>query len=392
MRSSRAVLIGVMTMLVVTACEIEKVGIPQPERRVALHGVLSASAFSQVVLLERTRNGSISVRGPSFELEDPLGSDSGIAENDAIVTLTTPSGATLVAREDNTVLFSTGGGVYRFSLPGSALERNGTYRLSVLTRSGERLGAETVVPSGAVAVVAESRTFDRSGDPLVVEWPPTPGARSYLVRVETPYGPRSFFTADTRVRLSGDLRNADLDALPHVFIPGFPQTVTVSAVDSNYYDWFRTHNDALSGTGVINRVSGGLGVFGSLVRLRLLDLTVVAPQQEPIAGRFRFVGTEAEATSTRYLSLELYVEATAARSDQSDALSGRAIKRLSLGETGCRECGVLGSAKGGQVELQFLRAWSGRDTAETFAGELRGDTLVGTYRFAGGIARFVREP
>ena len=379
-------------MLVVTACEIEKVGIPQPERRVALHGVLSASAFSQVVLLERTRNGSISVRGPSFELEDPLGSDSGIAENDAIVTLTTPSGATLVAREDNTVLFSTGGGVYRFSLPGSALERNGTYRLSVLTRSGERLGAETVVPSGAVAVVAESRTFDRSGDPLVVEWPPTPGARSYLVRVETPYGPRSFFTADTRVRLSGALRNADLDALPHVFIPGFPQTVTVSAVDSNYYDWFRTHNDALSGTGVINRVSGGLGVFGSLVRLRLLDLTVVAPQQEPIAGRFRFVGTEAEATSTRYLSLELYVEATAARSDQSDALSGRAIKRLSLGETGCRECGVLGSAKGGQVELQFLRAWSGRDTAETFVGELRGDTLVGTYRFAGGTARFVREP
>jgi hypothetical protein len=387
------VLIGVLAVLVaVTACEIEKVGIPHPERTVALHGVLSASAFSQVVLLERTRNGSVSVLGPSFELEDPLGSDSGIAENDAIVTLTTPSGATLVAREDNTVLFGTGGGVYRFALPGSALERNGTYRLSVLTRSGERLGAETIVPSGAAAVVAESRTFDRSSDPLVVEWPETPGARSYLVRVETPYGPRSFFTADTRVRLSGDLRNADLDALPHVFIPGFPQTVTVSAVDSNYYDWFRTHNDALSGTGVINRVRGGLGVFGSLVRIRLLDLNVVAPQREPIAGRFSFVGTAAEASSTPYLALELYVESVAARSDQSDALSGRARKRKSLGETGCDFCGVLGSVKDGQIELRILRGWSGRDTAETFVGELRGDTIVGTYRGAGGIAHFLRQP
>ena len=79
------------------------------------------------------------------------------------------------------------------------------------------------------------------------------GARSYFVRVETPYGPRAFFTDDTRVRLSGDLRNADADGLPRVFIPGFPQAVTVSAVDSNYYDWFRTHNDVLSGTGLLNQ-------------------------------------------------------------------------------------------------------------------------------------------
>ena len=78
----------------------------------------------------------------------------------------------------------------------------------------------------------------------ICEWTATPGARSYFVRVETPYGPRTFFTESTRVRLPAMLRNADVDALPHVFIPGFPQAVTVSAVDSNYYDWYRTHNDA----------------------------------------------------------------------------------------------------------------------------------------------------
>jgi len=380
-----------MAMLAVTACEIEKVDIARPERVVALHGVLSATASTQVVLLERTRNGSVSVRGPSFELEDPLGSDSGIAENDAIVTLKTPSGATLVAQEDNTQLFSTGGGVYRFALPGSALVRNATYRLSVLTRSGEQLGAETVVPGGVPPELGDVRTFDRSSDVLVVEWPETPGARAYYVRIETPFGPRAFFTDGTRVRLSGDLRNSDLDALPRVFIPGYGQVVTVSAVDSNYYDWFRTHNDALSGRGTINRVSGGLGVFGSIVRLRVFDLNVVVPQTEPIAGRFRFVGSEAEMSAALFPSLELYLESTAARSDQADALSGRYVRKRGLGETGCTVCGLLGSAQGGQIELQMLTAWSARDTADTFVGELRGDTLVGKFRFAGGIAHYVKE-
>ena len=382
--------LGMTAFLVVMACEIEKVDIPRPAQLVALHGVLSASAFSQVVLLERTRNGSVSVVAPSFELEDPLGSDSGIAETGAIVTLTTPSGATLTATEDNTQLFGTGGGVYRFSLPGSALERNGVYRLSVLTRAGEQLGAETVVPGGQAALTAESRSFDRATDVLDLEWPASPGARSYVVRVETPFGPRAFFTDSTRVRLSGDLRNIDADGLPRVFIPGFPQAVTVSAVDSNYYDWFRSHNDELSGTGVLNRVTGGLGVFGSLVRLRLLDLDVVAPQPEPTAGTFRLISSAIE-SSQRYQSVTLYLESVAARSDQPDALSGRYVRRLALGEAGCSLCGLLGSASKGHVELQFLQVWSARDTAETFIGELRGDTLVGTYRRMGGAVKFLRE-
>ena len=374
-----------------SACEIEKVEIPRPDRRVAVHGVLSASAFNQVVLVERTRNGSVAPYGPSFELESPLGSDSGIAETGAIVSLVTPSGATLFAREDNTIFIGTGDGVYRFDLSGSALERGKTYRLQVITRSGEKLTAETVVPSGVAAVVPETRTFDRSGDALVVEWPATPGARAYLVRVESPFGPRAFFTADTRVRLTGDLRNPELDALPRVFIPGFPQAVTVSAVDSNFYDWYRTSNDVLSGTGIVNRVTGGLGVFGSLVRLRMLDLNVVAPQREPIAGSYSFIGTDAERTSTPYLSVDLYVESPAARSDQADALSGRSFRRRSLGEPGCVSCGVLGTMQDGQVELNFLRGFTPRDTEETFVGQLRGDTLVGTYRGAGGIGRFLKE-
>jgi hypothetical protein len=174
------------------------------------------------------------------------------------------------------------------------------------------------------------RAFDRARDTVTLEWPASAGARSYLVRIETPYGPRTFFTADTRVRLTGDLRNADVDELPRVFIPGFPQVVTVSAVDSNFYDWYRTHNDALSGTGLVSRVRGGIGVFGSLVRLRDQEMRVTAPQTEPFAGTFRYVGPPSEALGTPYLTLELYLESRAARTDQPDAISGRFEKRPSF--------------------------------------------------------------
>ena len=125
------------------------------------------------------------------------------------------------------------------------------------------------------------------------------------------------------MRLPGTLRNADVLSLPHVFIPGFPQTVTVSAVDSNYYDWYRTRNDAISGEGLVNRVKGGIGVFGSLVRLQMQQVHVVSPQKESIAGYYVVGGTDDLASVAPYSSLTLYLESPAARSDQPDLLSGR---------------------------------------------------------------------
>ena len=98
-------------MLLLAGCEIEEIAIPRTEARVALHGVLSASASTQVILLERTRNGSVTPVAPSFDLGDPIGSDAGIAEAGATVSLTTPGGETLVAHGDRP-------GVYRFAPPG----------------------------------------------------------------------------------------------------------------------------------------------------------------------------------------------------------------------------------------------------------------------------------
>jgi hypothetical protein len=390
-------------LLLGAACEIEKVAIDRPASTLALHGVLSATAPSQAVLLEHTRNGSVRLTAPPFDLADPIGSDEGIAESGALMTLQSPSGELYVAKEDNTTrIDGKGKGIYRFDLTGASLQRNASYRLTVRTAAGDLLTAETSVPDGTAVVddpspFAPDVLFDRSRDTIDLRWPTAPGTRSYLVRIETPLGPRSFFTESTHVRLPGDLRNTDVTSLPHVFIPGFPQTVTVSAVDSNYYDWFRTRSDAISGEGLVNRVRGGLGVFGSLVRIRLETVHVVASQTHPIAGFYLADGTAFQRSFAPFSDLTLYLESPAARADQPDLLSGRYTRGVGFNFNGCQVCGLFGTLHDGTIRLALLqvgvdrKGWSGRDTAEVFTGLVHGDTLIGSYRGLGGPVRFVKQ-
>ena len=385
--------VSVITGLLATGCEFDRVGIPRTEAFVAMHAVLSPSAATQAVLLERTRNGSVFIIAPPFDLADPVVSDEGIAETGALVRLITPAGDTLVAREDNLVRGDNKGrGIYRVALHGRELQRGAAYRLVVQTTRGETLTAETAVPGGDADTLRDGARFDRSRDTIALSWSSADGARAYFVRIETPFGPRSFFTNGTSLRLTGDLRNTDVDELPRVFFPGVPQAVTVSAVDSNYYDWYRSSNNTLTGAGLIDRVEGGLGVFGSLVRLHLQELLVVTPQVEPVAGTFHVLGTPLEVSTTPYLRFELYVESRAARSGQSDALSGSYDVRPRFGYAGCLACGLLGTVRANRLVLALLRDWTARDTVEVFTGELRGDTIVGSYRGFGGPVRFLRHP
>ena len=89
--------------------------------------------------------------------------------------------------------------------------------------------------------------------------------------------------------------------------------------------------------------------------------------------------------------MDLYIESRAARSDQTDALSGRYNVRPRFGYDGCLVCGLLGSSNSTGVQLSFLNNWTARDTVEVFVGEVRGDTLVGQYRGFGGIVHFVKQ-
>jgi hypothetical protein len=173
--------------------------------------------------------------------------------------------------------------------------------------------------------------------------------------------------------------------------------VTVSAVDSNYYDWYRTRSDAISGEGLVNRVQGGLGVFGSLTRLRLETVHVVASQTDPIAGVYVAGGTPFEQSVAPFTNLTLYLESPSPRSDQPAVLSGRYTWAAGFKFTGCQVCGMFGTLKDGAIRLALLevgvdaKGWSGRDTTDVFTGTVRGDTLVGVYAFHGGPFHYVKQ-
>jgi hypothetical protein len=76
-----------------------------------------------------------------------------------------------------------------------------------------------------------------------------PGARTYAIRVETPYGPWALFADSTQFRLSGGLRHFFAPGLPSVWFSGFVQSANVVAVDVNFYNYNRsTHVGVASRT------------------------------------------------------------------------------------------------------------------------------------------------
>jgi hypothetical protein len=264
------------------ACDLGTTAIPKTASTVVIHGVLEAGKADQLVLVERTLTGSATVGHRVFNPSDPIASDGGLPVSGASAEIVDSAGNAVVARED-----SLGGvrgtGVYRFSFP-TPVRRGARYQLFVHTPEGENLAASTRVPIATVTTTTQTRTFNRDHDTLLVQWTRAPLTRAYGVRVESPFGPFFLFTDSLSIRLTGQVRDLFSGDLQRLFVPGFEQDVIVAAVDSNFYDYYRTNNDPFTGAGIISRVSGGLGVFGSLVITTSDELSVVADRTDPIEG------------------------------------------------------------------------------------------------------------
>jgi len=371
-----------------TACEIGTVNIPKTTPTIVVHSVLNPLFAEQIVLVERTLTGSVNIPDTNYDAADPILSGGGSPVSDATVEITDPNGVVYVGVEDRKLRDDgKGAGVYRVPLRGSSFVFGGRYTLHIRAPTGEEVSAATRVPSGlGRSTNGLTRTLNRDHDALLALWPANESARSYAVRIESPFGPFFLFTDSTAMRISGDLRNVFAGELQRVFVPGFRQEMFVAAVDSNFYDYYRTNNDPFTGAGIISRVNGGLGLFGSLVNVSTGTITVTADQTEPIEGRFSLV----PATSNPNLptQLLLYVESPAAKAGLPAALSGR----YTIGNTITRGDGLIGRMLDGDVTLALVANQLAGDTVEVWEGQLKGDTLRGVYRSSGIEAVFVKTP
>src|SRR5215471_15660449 len=70
--SNRHVGLVLFAASVLAACEIGTVDIPKTTPTVVVHAVLNPSAPNQVVLLERTLTGTVTIPDTTFDAADPI--------------------------------------------------------------------------------------------------------------------------------------------------------------------------------------------------------------------------------------------------------------------------------------------------------------------------------
>ncbi|MGZ8415184.1 MAG: hypothetical protein ACXW05_20840 [Gemmatirosa sp.] len=397
---ARALLVGLVAL--VQACTFGEQAIAPDTERTVVHAVLNPAAADQYVLVERTLTGRIAAGGDTLGSgADPIVSGGGVPVHGARVEVRDASGASVIATETQIVPPGTtrarGTGVYRFAnlvfppngsfgqpraglriVPGAEL----TLRVDGV--DGGAVTGSTRVPgvaTTAIAPRAQTALLVRDVDTLRLRWDPAPGARSYLVRIESPYGAFFLFTDSAAVQLTGDLRNLFAERLPRVFQAGFTQWVSVAAIDTNFFDYYRSGNSPFTGSGLINRLNGGIGVFGAYVPMLSVAVTVRATPRDPFDARYFANGPQGRE------QLRLWVDA---RSGALAEITG--AYRLPTEE----QYGILGTLDGTRLRLRAVESGDARVANRVIEGEVRGDTLLVQMRGAllvgdDGRRAFVRE-
>jgi len=375
-----------LAVVVISGCRLGELVIPRAESLIVVQSVLDPSANDQLVLVEHTLTGDTTVVDQGrYDPTNPIATDNGVPVSGADVTIADPNGVVLRGVEDTA---STGGGtgVYRISLAaaGVALIPGGVYTLRVHTPTGEVVTGRTRIPKQHPSTGDSTHLFNRDHDTLRVSWSPTPDARAYTVLVQSPNQELYSFLDSETVHFPGLIRNVEDEDLRALFYPGFLQVVTVAAVDTNLYDYYRSYNDPFTGSGLINHLDGGIGLFGSAVVLSSQTLDVTADEHDPIEGTYR-LATFPVTSTTRATQFTLYVESSGAG---GDALSGTYVGPAA---DNIRE-GFVGTRSGAAVVLQLLAQNSTAHTVATFRGTVRNDSIIGGYQGGNGATVvFVRS-
>lgn len=262
--------LAILAILCLAACTVPEDPLPPSERRLIVHAVLDPASRVQMIELSATH-------GRNSLLDDIEG---------ATVVVMTPDGTPLVARRDETRESEYGHSytppIWRLDLVAHGIDLipGGTYQLRVETRVGDVVTGTTTIPQASPASMVKSTDFFlRERDTLRLSWPAVSGARTYDALIYASYqfsATESFKSltyqrfAETSLTVPGTARSLDSDI---VFSQNTNAIVVVLAVDVNYYEYYRLHGDPFIGAPP-SRLSGGLGVFGSVVPILIREFPV----------------------------------------------------------------------------------------------------------------------
>lgn len=322
--------------VLVAACELAEVEIPLGDPVVVVHGVMRpdlplGSYGSQFIILERSFTGTVDHPYTVGSVIPTEGSPK-IPLDSATVQMRnldyTADGCA------DTTTFSEVPGDFRLpDLPGvywspplcPGMRAGDRLELTVLTHDGQRITGVTRVPgmTGAHYIVAGDslpfgtdsvKTVNRDRDTVRIHVDAVAGR---LLQIDMfRLGDLDMFLAPDRIPTAKLLVDTVSVTLPGNLTDVFAQgegddlmragrdyLMTVSLTDSNYYDFTRSSNNKFTGRGFINHLTGGVGVFGSLVATST-RLHVVGDFDDPRDGVYRLQGTvqgvDVDATVTVY--------------------------------------------------------------------------------------------
>jgi hypothetical protein len=347
-----------IAVIALGACELSNTVIPRTTPAIVIHAVLNTAQTVQQVLVERSLTGT-QVTGTSFDPDSPIAGN-GIPISGAVVTLTDSHGLALAGVERRPA-----SGVYEITLDPSrpAIVPGERYNLSV-SAEGTTVTGSTVVPLIAPNRFENFKTFNRDHDSVHVDAPDTAAFRGLWATISTPFESFSILSADRHLVIDGQVRNPNTNDLLRVFYPGWQQTLTVVVADTNVYDYYRSGNDPFTGTGLISHLSGGLGLFGSVVQIAQTSYDVIQdPTGDPIEGRYT---RRVDPSRQFFDELTLFLNARGKAGDP-DQISGWTRDRPDLGRGG-----LLGTRSGTDVRFTIANRL-------TAVGTARGDTVRLTY-------------
>ena len=359
-RVSRAAL--ALLLLALGGCELGKTTIPLSDPELVVHAILNPTFQTQTILLEESLTGK-QTGNAKFDPNNPIVTSGGVPITNAVVEITAPNGTSYTFVERKVSGQSTG--IYTQQMqvdPGSR------YNLKI-TALGKTLTGSTLVPKSNPPVGTPVVTFNRDHQSVNLPITDVSLARAYWVRIEAPVAAFSVFTTDQEVAISGEVRNIFTDDLLRVFFPGFQQTMTVAAVDTNLFDYYRSGNDPFSGTGLINHLQGGLGLFGSIALVERRTLDVTKDSTDSIEGTY----TARPAVNGIPHTITLYVEAKGTTAEAGDRVTGQ-------WQNGARFALVRGPMlgkrfKADSLDLTLYQPGSTNVTNGNFLGQVKGDTI-----------------
>lgn len=316
----------ILAAIALVGCDLSEVEVPVGEPIVVVQGVMRPDlpgqfGGRQFIVVERSFTGAIA---PGFNPETgetrfheadsitiPYGGYPSTPIQDATVwvsNLTSPNQScgdpVQFVSNPPTIEVTKKPGIY-WAPPGCPTMTPGdVLEMRVETVEGELVIGATRIPGmdeAELSVAGDTvefgtpgiTTFNRDLDTVRVR---VQGEAARMLQIEvrrygdlTDFGTK-IYADTTAVAIPGTVVNSfvigDED---HVFRPGRDYVFTVALTDTNYFDFARSENNEFTGRGFINRLTGGIGIFGSLVSSTTL-LRSKGEINDPREGFYRLEG------------------------------------------------------------------------------------------------------